>query len=119
VFTPNNTDICNKYFSAFSARPIPGGEESEQCSTIPQESRARCARFVEKVHLKVFNRWGNEVYSYTSGGERTIYIDWDGRDETGRELTTGIYYYVADVTFISFDPEKRNQTIKGWVHLMR
>lgn len=119
IFTPSDDNLCNKYFSAFSDRSVQGGEESELCSTIPPESRARCARFVENVQLKVFNRWGNQVYSYSSGGERTIYVDWDGRDDSGKELTTGIYYYVADVKFISIDPEKQNQTIKGWVHLLR
>ena len=68
------------------------------CSVIPPESQAKCARFVDKVFLRIYNRWGKEVYSYESGGERTIYVDWDGRDADGRELSTGIYYYVADVT---------------------
>jgi hypothetical protein len=49
----------------------------------------------------------------------TIYIDWDGRADDGSELTTGIYYYVAEVTFNSVDPEKAERTIKGWVHLLR
>jgi hypothetical protein len=119
VFTPNG-DKCNDVFSAYSNRPIEGGgEEGGPCTSIPPESRVKCARFVDKVEFRVYNRWGKEVYRYESGGERTIYIDWDGRDEEGRELSSGVYYYVAEVTFITIDPEKRNQTIKGWVHLLR
>jgi len=118
-FSPGNGDLCNDLFSAFSNRNTGGEDNTEQCSTIPEGSRLRCARFVEKVFLKVYNRWGKEVYSYESGGERTIYIDWDGRDSNGRDLSTGIYYYVANVTFDTVDPEKQHQVIKGWVHLQR
>jgi len=117
IFTPND-DGCNDFFSAYSNRNF-SGENASLCSVIPDESRVKCARFVEKVVVRIFNRWGKEVFSYESGGERTIYIDWDGRDDNGRELSTGVYYYAAEVTFDSVDPAKQNQLIKGWVHLMR
>ena len=82
-------------------------------------TRISVAKARSKMNWKIYNRWGKEVYSYESGGERTIYVDWDGRDSDGRELSTGVYYYVADVTFDSVNPSKRQQIIKGWVHLMR
>jgi flagellar hook assembly protein FlgD len=59
------------------------------------------------------------VYTYESGGERTIYIDWDGRDNSKGELPTGTYYFEAQVTFNVVDPSKQNKTIKGWVQLIR
>jgi hypothetical protein len=123
VFTPNG-DQCNDLFSAFSDRVRavigeggigPCGQDNDDLTDL----RQRCARFVLKVDFKVFNRWGKEVYSYTSGGERSIYIDWDGRGSDGRELTTGFYYYSADVSFDMVDPAKQNKTLKGWVHLVR
>lgn len=123
VFTPNG-DQCNELFSAFSDRISteigeggvgPCGQDTDYLIDI----RKRCARFVLKVDLKIFNRWGKEVYRYTSGGERSIYIDWNGRDNDGRELSTGFYYYSADVTFDMVDPARQNRTIKGWVHLVR
>ena len=117
MFSPNN-DGCNDLFSAYSNRNLGGENPTGLCQTIPESSRKRCARFVEKVFVRIYNRWGKEVYSYESGGERTIYVDWDGRDSDGRELSTGVYYYVADVTFDSVDPEKQQQVIKGWVDLM-
>lgn len=116
VFTPNGDD-CNDLFSAFSNRNL-AGETGAPCKVTP-EDRARCARFVEKVFLRVYNRWGKEVYSYESGSERTIYIDWDGRGNDGGELAAGVYYYIAEVTFDTVDPAKQNQIIKGWVHLIR
>jgi hypothetical protein len=115
IFTPNGDD-CNDLFSAYSNRSF-GGEESD--CIVPDASKKKCARFVEKVFFRVYNRWGKEVYAYESGGERTIYIDWDGRGEDGSELASGIYYYVAEVSFDSVDPKNRNKIIKGWVHLMR
>jgi hypothetical protein len=118
VFTPGNNDNCNQLFSAYNDRPIDGGEEGGLCIANDPDKN-RCARFVDKVILRVFNRWGGEVYTYSSGGERTIYVDWDGRDNNGSELASGVYYYVAEVTFVSIDPARRNQTLKGWVHLLR
>jgi hypothetical protein len=123
IFTPNRDD-CNDLFSAFSDndRYITTGENEQQviqCGGVTDESR--CARFVERVVFRVYNRWGKEVYSYTGArnDERTIYIDWDGRANDGSDLAAGIYYYAADVTFDSVDPEKQNKVIKGWVHLIR
>jgi hypothetical protein len=117
VFTPNG-DQCNDFFSAFSDRDAVDEEEGP-CGQEGSELRKRCARFVLKVDFKVFNRWGKEVYRYTSGGERSIFIDWDGRDNNNNDLSTGFYYYSADVTFDMIDPAQQNKTLKGWVHLVR
>jgi hypothetical protein len=115
VFTPDDGNDCNALFSAFSNRNL-GGEES---GCTPVDTQTRCARFVQHVVFKVYNRWGKEVYNYESGSERTIYIDGDGRDNDGKDLAAGVYFYVAEVTFDSVDPAKRNKNIKGWVHLIR
>jgi hypothetical protein len=125
VFTPNG-DGCNDLFSAYSIRDITPGEIVKiKCNdgTISAdkflELQSKCARFVQKVVFTVYNRWGGTVYTYESGGERTIYIDWDGRDNNKTELATGTYYYEAQVTFNVVDPSKQNKTIKGWVQLIR
>lgn len=128
VFTPNR-DGCNDLFRAYN-NELPGeGENSgdESCNpSISLENQKKCARFVQKVIFRVFNRWGREVYSYTgisgAGNDSAlnpILINWDGKSSDGIELSTGIYYYVADVTFDSIYPENQNKTIKGWVHLIR
>jgi hypothetical protein len=117
IFSPNG-DKCNDVFSAYNDRPT-GGENGGPDCQISEDNKKRCARFVRSVHFRVYNRWGKEVYSYQSGGERTIYIDWDGRADNGKELSSGVYYFVADVVFDSVDPAKSGKTIKGWVQLLR
>jgi hypothetical protein len=119
VFTPNG-DNCNELFSAFSDRAIIDENGEGPCGEIDiLQQRRRCARFVEQVHFVVYNRWGKEVYNYSSGGERSIYIDWDGRDDSGQELSAGNYFYITNVTFDVVEPSQRKQVIKGWVHLIR
>lgn len=78
-----------------------------------------CPRFVESLTFRVVNRWGKEVFSYTSGGENSIFINWDGKSNDGTELSTGVYYYVAEVNFIRLNPEDSKVTYKGWVHVLR
>jgi hypothetical protein len=116
VFTPNR-DGCNDLFSAFSDRQ--GTDEDGNPTGCGEVDKTKCARFVRKVHFTVYNRMGKEIYSYSSGGERTIYIDWDGRDGNGKELPAGIYYYLAEVTFDVVDPATAVREIKGWVQLIR
>lgn len=124
VFTPNG-DKCNDVFSAYGVDSQIDEPDPNQtnCSTPTDESyRRKCARFVERVDFKVFNRWGKQIYQYIGqvNNENSIYINWDGRDQAGREIAAGIYYYSADVTFDSTGPGgKAIKTLKGWVHLVR
>jgi hypothetical protein len=118
IFTPNGDEFNNE-FSAFSTRGYNCGEAGD---CIPPILKLKCARFVERVKFRVYNRWGKEVYSYEGrkgDEEKTIYIDWNGKDSGGVELATAIYYYVAEVTFDSVDPNNSVKTFKGWVHLYR
>ncbi len=124
VFTPNG-DKCNDKFSAYSIRNIVANENGiiSECGVLNTDQlvqlQQKCARHVERVVFTVFNRWGGEAFSYESGGERTIYIDWDGRDNSGRELSAGVYFYEAQVTFDLVDTSKRYKTIRGWVQIIR
>ncbi|MHA6280962.1 HYR-like domain-containing protein [Salinimicrobium sp. CAU 1759] len=59
--------------------------------------------------LKVFNRWGNEVFSsnnYTGG--------WDGTSSssvTGDQLPSGTYFYIVEIQQSGFEP------IQGYIYL--
>ena len=114
VFTPGNADglECNDYF-----RPYFDPSTNDNCPIVDVD---KCPRFVKSVRITIFNRWGKEVYYYNSDSpNHSIYINWDGRDNDGTILESGMYYYVADVTFYALDPTKKNSTIKGWVNLLR
>jgi hypothetical protein len=117
VFTPNGDQI-NDEFSAYSIRGFDCGEGD----CIPAELRLKCARFVESVSFTVYNRWGQEVYSQFArigNDAQSIYLDWNGKDFSRQDLSSGVYYYVAEVTFDSIDPSNSTQMLKGWVHLIR
>jgi hypothetical protein len=118
IFTPNG-DECNEYFSAYG--PFnPLNQNAPESCPLSNDNISQCLRFVERVTFRVYNRWGKEVYSYKSGGgESSEYINWDGRDLHGQTLASGIYYYQAEVAFNAIAPAKKQQTLKGWVHLTR
>ena len=65
VFTPNG-DGANEIF-----RPL------NKC-------------FIDRVEMKVFNRWGQVVYQ-TSDPD----LNWDGTNLSGKEVSVGVYYYVC------------------------
>lgn len=73
------------------------------------------AAFIRSTTFKVFNRWGVKVYD--SSGDP--YINWPGTDNNGNRLNDGVYYYEAEVEFISIDPNRSRSTYKGWVEIVR
>jgi gliding motility-associated-like protein len=102
VFTPNGDNI-NDTFRAFG-----------------DNDPSKCPRFVLSVEFLVIDRTGKELYSYTSGGENgNIYIDWDGRNNNGKELAAGTYFYSAVVTFDTLDPKLAVQKLNGWVQILK
>jgi len=80
-----------------------------------------CPRFVESVSFSLYNRWGRKVFETSDD----ILIKWTGRlgegsDATdGEELSTGVYYYQAEVKFFRLRRSDERVRIKGWVHLLR
>jgi flagellar hook assembly protein FlgD len=116
VFTPNGDDK-NDVFSAFNVRKLCN---EGNCDQVPLELLKNCARFVEEVKFSVYNRWGQKVYSYQSdtGSENTIYIDWNGKDSSGALVEPGVYFYVAEVRFITVEPKESVKTYKSWVHIL-
>ncbi len=103
VFTPGSDDGRNDQLLAFG----------------PETGGLKCARFVKQVDLKIYNRWGEEVYSVVGAVPVDSYVFWDGSSNSGRETESGVYFYSANVTFDVRDPAMQNKLIKGWVHLIR
>ena len=110
VFTPND-DGYNDVFSAnFDVNSNP-----DAGSTVS----IRCPRFVNNIVFRVYNRWGNEVYSFQSANATDTSIEWDGKSTQGNELTGGVYFYRAEVTFNRLYERDRYKELTGWVHLVR
>ncbi|HYC85807.1 MAG TPA: gliding motility-associated C-terminal domain-containing protein, partial [Chryseosolibacter sp.] len=112
VFTPN-ADGCNDLFSSRFHGPSEGAGECGYSHTT------YCPRFVKSLKISIYNRWGKKVYTSDSNLSGSIYVDWDGTDENGSPVATGIYYYVAEVHFDVLEPEKEYKVYKDWIHLIR
>ena len=88
VFTPNN-DGKNDFY-----RPI------------------EPYRFVEKIDIKIFNRWGNLVFQ-TENPE----INWDGTNMTTKgKVPDGVYYYTCDV-YTHRLSGLEHSTLLGFIHI--
>ncbi|MEM6842392.1 MAG: gliding motility-associated C-terminal domain-containing protein [Bacteroidota bacterium] len=99
IFTPNE-DGVNEHFETMN-EPF-------------------CPRFVQRVQLRIFNRWGKEVHAYDSESTPSREVNlrrfWDGRTIEGKRVSPGVYYYQADVSF--FELQSIPRTYKGWVQVM-
>lgn len=75
----------------------------------------RVIRFISAVDFKVFNEWGIEIFNTD---EATI--NWEGRDNAGRDLPEGTYFYTC-VTYLSQggDLEQPLERLSGYIHLIR
>lgn len=71
----------------------------------------------DKVHLMIFNRWGNLILD-----DENYQNDWDGTDMNGKELEAGVYTYVVTPESIKYeydDAEKSKYTAHGFVHIIK
>jgi hypothetical protein len=46
-------------------------------------------------------------------------VFWDGRNLSGQEVSSGVYFYQAKVNFYTHDPAAETQRVKGWVQVIR
>lgn len=71
-------------------------------------------RFIEKIELQVFNRWGEPVFE-----TKNIDINWDGKDQkSGNDLAEGTYFYIIKIyeNYLSGTVERK---VRGTVTIMR
>jgi len=75
-----------QFFSLSQNIPNPFKIETEIAYSLPRDV---------KVELQVFNALGQRVRSLVSGIEKAGYkiVRWDGTDDTGRKLSSGVYFY--------------------------
>ncbi len=105
VFTPND-DGVNDLFQAHN------GYNKE-------EGIYKCARFVKSVDFFVYDRNGKEVYNNLDEVEKSVLIKWKGINNQGKELPSGVYYYLAEVTFDVLNKDLQKAEYKGWIQLLR
>lgn len=73
-------------------------------------------RFIDHVDMKIFDRWGNLVFTTSDP-----MLNWDGKDSsTGKDAAEGVYYYtctVFEITVSGIQPFLEPK--KGYIHLYR
>ncbi len=69
-------------------------------------------KFVEKVDMKIYNRWGVLIFETTDPD-----INWDGKYmENNKKVVDGVYYYICDVYeyhLTGIEP----RTLVGFIHI--
>ncbi len=72
-------------------------------------------RFIERIDLKIFNRWGQLVHESQNPD-----ILWDGTNLNNKELAEGVYYYTCEVYEDRLNGEvKRPEILNGYIHIIR
>ncbi len=90
VFTPNG-DGANDIFVAFPFQ------------------------FIDRVDMKIFNRWGQIVFETTDPE-----IRWNGENLAGNELAEGVYTYICEVFEVGSDgTSTSNNVLRGFIELLR
>lgn len=95
TFTPDG-DGHNDYFT-----PFPG------------------YRFVPKIEMKIYNRWGELVFETTDPN-----IHWDGKDKSGHDVSDGVYlyagyYYEQHINGLVKKPLSGAKKGGGFIHVIR
>jgi len=85
AFTPNETDNLNNEFRV-------------------------TANGVQEFEIKIFNRWGELVYSSEDWNE-----SWSGKDQDGNILPLGVYFY----TVKGIDVNRERFNLKGNINILR
>ncbi len=72
-------------------------------------------RFVTKVDIRIFNRWGAQLYQTSDP-----MVKWDGHDQNGSEVAEGVYFYECTVYEQRLEGEvKREKPLSGFIQLIR
>lgn len=71
-------------------------------------------RFIDKIELKIYNRWGQIVFETNN-----LDINWDGKDkDSGTDCAEGTYYYTLNV-YEQYLSELKTNKKRGTLKLMR
>jgi len=87
VFTPNN-DNKNDFFKI-------NADHINNC--------------FDKFSITIYNRWGEKVYE-----SEDFHFKWDGKNDKGKQLTDGAYYYIIEGNF-----KEKAFSYKGSVQILK
>ncbi len=72
-------------------------------------------RFIDRIDIQVFNRWGNLVFQTTNPD-----IQWDGKNQAGKDLADGVYFYSCRVFENRVEGiRQRPEILSGYIELIR
>ncbi len=72
-------------------------------------------RFIERINLVIYNRWGQVVYETTDPD-----INWNGKNLNGDDLAEGTYFYTCEVFQKTLDGTlPTEELLNGYIHLIR
>ncbi|HWB64634.1 MAG TPA: gliding motility-associated C-terminal domain-containing protein, partial [Chitinophagales bacterium] len=76
-------------------------------------------RFVPKIEMKIYNRWGELMFETTDP-----MINWDGTDKSGNKVGDGVYlyagyYYEQHLNGLVKKPLGNGKKGGGYIHLIR
>jgi len=90
----------------------PNGGEITDSNQVFQPRRSFSS--IDHVNMKIFDRWGKEVFATTDPD-----INWDGRDKnTHQPCSDGVYYYVCEVYVMALCGNQK-MILKGAVTILR
>ena len=90
----------------------PNGDQFNDFFTPSCVSKA----LIEKVHLSVYNRWGQRVFEDDVAPE----INWNGITENNKtSVVPGIYFYVAEIQAKRLRREDETMRYKGWIFIAK
>ncbi|HEX5624699.1 MAG TPA: gliding motility-associated C-terminal domain-containing protein, partial [Saprospiraceae bacterium] len=72
-------------------------------------------RFIDRIEMRIFNRWGNLVYQTDDPD-----INWTGTDQSGSPVSDGVYFYQCRVFYSGLQfggPE--GEQLTGFIELLR
>lgn len=76
----------------------------------------RCPRFVTSVSIRIVDRNGQLVYSYTGDING---FGWNGKDMNGNMMSASTYFYDCDVSFDVKNEALKTKRLKGWIELVK
>lgn len=76
-----NSDLIPNVFTPGGAFP-----------SFKMKSDTSSIRSIRSISVKIYSRWGNQVYTYQ--GTVSDWTGWDGKTESGANAPAGVYYFI-------------------------